>query len=116
MSQILANHVINKNEKNQEIGQPKGLTYKVNKQPNAYVDLSAELDQNPSQTVQIQVMDLLFNDQVCSLVYMHDITSLIQESESRRYATLKNLLKQVIGITDLPTIKNAIESIWTELE
>ena len=44
-------------------------------------------------------MDLLYNNSVCSLVYMNDITSLLQEGESRkRHATLKSLIKQLIEI------------------
>ena len=95
MSQILANHVLNKNDENQEYsGLPRGEIFNVKESPNAYVDLSAELEEDrPSKTVQIQVMDLLFNNQVCSVAYMHDITSLIQESNSQRHATLKSLLK-----------------------
>ena len=44
-------------------------------------------------------MDLLYNNSVCNLVYMHDITSLIREGESqKRHATLKSLIKQLLEV------------------
>ncbi len=32
------------------------------------------------RTVQIKIFDVLFNDKVCSLIYMHDTTNLLQKS------------------------------------
>lgn len=41
-------------------------------------DLDESDTSNRERTVQIKILDVLFNDRVCSLVYMHDSTSLLK--------------------------------------
>ena len=55
------------------------------KEPNPYAE-------NTEQTkiVQIKVIEVLYNDQVCNLVYMHDLTQLYKETELEK--TQENLL------------------------
>jgi hypothetical protein len=50
------------------------------------------------KTVQVQVMDLLYNNQVCSLVYLQDITSLIQESGEVATAASETPVRQFVAL------------------
>ena len=36
------------------------------------------------QTVQIRLLDLLYNDQICTLVYMHDLTGFMEIHEKKQ--------------------------------
>ena len=49
--------------------------YKV-KNPNPYA-IGESIADTEELTLQIKILDVLYNNQICSLVYMHDLTSVI---------------------------------------
>jgi len=55
-------------------------------EPNLY-----ENDADKKKTVQIKILDVLFDDQICSLVYMQDLTKFKEETE--RDKQTENLIK-----------------------
>ena len=69
---------------------------------NAYSERSEE----EHHTVQIHIIDILYNDQVCSLIYMHDLTKIL--SADVKLQTSKNILIGAKNLTD--KLKEAVIS------
>lgn len=95
MSEIVARHQFHKQQANYDL-----LTYEpitasgifLVEAHNSYQvsegSVGNEDDDDMVRTVQIKILDVLYKNQVCSLVYMRDITSLIQRHEDNSvYAT-----------------------------
>ena len=52
--------------------------------PNPYAtlnDASWSVSSNNDKMFQLKIMDVLFNNHICSLVYMHDITSVMNQKQ-----------------------------------
>ena len=69
---------------------------------NAY----SERSDDEQHIVQIHIIDILFNDQVCSLIYMHDLTKIL--SADVKLETSKNILSGTKALTD--KLKEAVIS------
>ena len=87
MAEILTRHAVRKQRADGELLASKPRTtvglFQV-KPLNSYLlsegtSLDAENDEEGQyRTVQIKILDVLFNDRVCSLLYMHDTTNLVK--------------------------------------
>lgn len=99
MSEIVARHQVRKKQANYDLLTLEPImaagifeveahnSYQVSEGNVGYEDDNTNL----VRTVQIKILDVLFNNQVCSLVYMRDITSLIQKSEDNSVNATKPL-------------------------
>lgn len=61
--------------------------------PNPYAvaaDLHSSSKLELERSLQIKILDVLYNDRICSLVYMHDITNVISgyKQQSNKVATI----------------------------
>ena len=49
------------------------------KTPNPYASVDSNTGVTEVRSLQIKILDVLYNNQICSLVYMRDITSVIND-------------------------------------
>lgn len=67
LKEVITRHIIEK-KASQDSAKPVTRDYVVD-QPNKY-----DARRSPLRVVQITVFDVMFDDQLCCLTYMHDIT------------------------------------------
>ncbi len=111
MAEILTRHEVRKRQADGELLASKLSTtvglFQV-KPSNSYLlseGTSLEADneeESKYRTVQIKILDVLFNDRVCSLIYMHDTTNLIKWDQVSKH-------KLDTRAAQISTIKLALE-------
>ena len=59
--------------------------FKVKNPPNPYASTENNANTSDAQerSLQIKILDVLYNNQICSLVFMHDVTKVIGDYSSR---------------------------------
>ena len=90
MAEMLTRHEVRKKRADCEALQSKPSTtvglFQV-KASNSYLlsegtSLEADNEEDSKyRTVQIKILDVLFNDRLCSLIYMHDTTNLLRSEQ-----------------------------------
>ena len=91
LSEVIVRHRIKKQEEEKE--GDKGYCFVVN-QPNKY-----EPEADSQKIVQVHILDIIFDNKICNLTYMHDITQIVK-NEGKDSDKMFNLVGSQYSITD----------------